>query len=193
MTTEEGAERQDNGAEEVFAITDGSDVLAEDELEWAGISVEIEVDFTPEEGVSLASVMRMRGAVASASQMMKGGMADLARGANLDGHLEFAFGLFTMGGELLLDAVGVSLNDHLEAAGAPVCSLYPVESSNIAAMGWVGDPGSTPVAVVEFTNGSLYEYQGVGNALFSEWWDAPSKGRFLAAEIKDNFEFRRLA
>lgn len=40
---------------------------------------------------------------------------------------------------------------------------------------------------VKFNNGGTYIYKGVDEATFKEFVDAPSKGKFLSANIKAKF------
>ena len=60
--------------------------------------------------------------------------------------------------------------------------LVPVESSNIAAVGYEGN-----VLTVAFKNGSVYTYAGVPLTIYQSLLNAPSKGQYLAKEIKGKF------
>lgn len=163
-------------------------VFAEDD-EW-GIDVESEVALTlsiPEDW-PLAEVMRLRGAVSSAGPMLSNGILDLTTKASGDVRLDLAFMMFSMAGQQALDAAKVALDRWLEDNGAPLVSLYPVQSSNLAAMGW-----HLGVAVVEFQNGGVYAYQEVPEALFHEWFISESVGKFLQTEIKPNHAVEKLA
>jgi hypothetical protein len=57
--------------------------------------------------------------------------------------------------------------------------MYKVDSSNIAFIGWADSK-----MVVEFKNGSKYEYPGVDEKLFKCFLAAESKGKFFAQNIK---------
>lgn len=46
--------------------------------------------------------------------------------------------------------------------------------------------------IVEFNNGSRYEYLNVPDKLIEEFNNAPSKGRFLNAYIKNKFLVKKL-
>lgn len=156
----------------------------------ARIEVDAEYDF---ENVDAPEMMKLRGALYAGQEMMTAGMADLIKaGVDKDQRLQFVLGVWQLGAEAAVIQTIAKVEAWLEERDLPVVSLYPVRSSNIAAMGWRGDPGSEPVAVVEFRHGGLYEYQGVTQSVFQEWWDAPSQGVYLAQEIKGVFEFRRL-
>ena len=68
--------------------------------------------------------------------------------------------------------------------------LLPVESTNIAAVGY---DGATSRLYVKFVaSGYTYVYYGVPKAVFEGLLDADSKGRFLNAEIKGAYDYRRL-
>jgi hypothetical protein len=65
----------------------------------------------------------------------------------------------------------------------------PVSSSNIASVGY--DPGSETLEV-EFLDGYVYQYYNVPQGIYDELMGAPSKGKFLAYQIKDRFPFSRV-
>jgi hypothetical protein len=64
-----------------------------------------------------------------------------------------------------------------------------VSSSNIVAVGY--DPASETLEV-EFQNGSVYQYYNVGQSTYDEFMAAPSKGKFLAYQIKNCFPYSRV-
>jgi hypothetical protein len=66
---------------------------------------------------------------------------------------------------------------------------YSVDSSNVASIGY--DP-ATVTLEVEFKNGSIYQYFDVPEAVFQEFINAPSKGKFLAT-IKGSFRYAKVA
>lgn len=65
----------------------------------------------------------------------------------------------------------------------------PVSSSNLASVAY--DP-HTLTLVVEFTNGSIYQYFDVPDSIFEGLMQAPSKGSFLATEVKPYFRYTKL-
>lgn len=65
----------------------------------------------------------------------------------------------------------------------------PVVSSNVAAIGY-DEPSQT--LEVEFTNGAIYQYYNVPQALFEQLMQASSKGQFLAYQIKNSYPYSRV-
>lgn len=63
--------------------------------------------------------------------------------------------------------------------------LNPVESSNIAAVGY--DEASRTMRV-EFKNGSQYDYPDVDQVLVDEFLDADSVGRYFQQNIRNSFQ-----
>lgn len=63
------------------------------------------------------------------------------------------------------------------------------ESSNITRFAYNGD---TQILTVEFHNGSVYEYFGVPDHIFSGMRAAPSKGQYLAQQIKGIYRYARV-
>jgi len=86
----------------------------------------------------------------------------------------------------------------------PIPSLIPVESSQIAAIGY---DDAKRLLFIEFKAfkakpgqpqkpNTTYEYQNVSPELFAALMAAESKGKFFGAEIKphkDKFPFRKLS
>jgi hypothetical protein len=64
-----------------------------------------------------------------------------------------------------------------------------VSSSNLLSVGY--DPASQTLEV-EFKNGSVYQYYNVGQSTRDELMAAPSKGQFLAYQIKPFFPYSRV-
>lgn len=62
------------------------------------------------------------------------------------------------------------------------------ESSNIARFAY-GE--STHVLRVEFKNGGVYDYFDVPKSIFEAMCNAPSKGQFLAQQIKGAYRYAR--
>lgn len=64
-----------------------------------------------------------------------------------------------------------------------------VSSSSIVSVGY--DPPSETLEV-EFQNGSVYQYYNVGQSAYDQLMAAPSKGKFLAFQIKNLFPYSRV-
>lgn len=60
----------------------------------------------------------------------------------------------------------------------------PVSSSVIASTGYDHD---SEVLEIEFVSGTVYRYRGVSQDVFEDFRDAPSKGTFFNAHIKDAY------
>jgi hypothetical protein len=65
----------------------------------------------------------------------------------------------------------------------------PIASSNIAAAGY---DSSSETLEIEFTNGSVYQYYNVPSSIYEAFMAAPSKGSFLATQVKDRFPYARV-
>ena len=76
---------------------------------------------------------------------------------------------------------------HAYATDTP--SLAAVASSNVDAVGYNRD-GST--LYVRFLNGGLYAYFDVPEHVYAEFMEAESKGGFLAAAVKNRYEYARI-
>jgi hypothetical protein len=63
-----------------------------------------------------------------------------------------------------------------------------VDSSAISSVGY--DPRSRTLEV-EFSSGAVYDYFGVTGRVWTSFLDAPSKGKFFARRIRDNFPFEK--
>lgn len=66
----------------------------------------------------------------------------------------------------------------------------PVESSNIAAVGYDADE---QVLEVEFRSGGVYQYHGVPENVFQQLLYASSKGRFFHQNIKGRYGWTSIA
>lgn len=66
--------------------------------------------------------------------------------------------------------------------------MVPVESSNIAAVGY--DP-ETQVLDIEFNNGARYSYDDVPKRVYDELLNAPSIGRYFSSNVKTQYRFYR--
>lgn len=65
----------------------------------------------------------------------------------------------------------------------------PVESTSLAAVGY--DPLSR-VLEVQFRKGGIYRYSEVPASVHELLMQAPSKGRFFVAEVRDHFPYARV-
>ena len=65
----------------------------------------------------------------------------------------------------------------------------PVTSSNVASVGY--DPG-TMTLEVEFTNGSVYQYFDVPEAVYRELRGATSVGTYLNQSIKNSYRYAQI-
>jgi len=70
-------------------------------------------------------------------------------------------------------------------------------------MSWIATPGSSTIAgfdyvkerqmlVVEFVNGGRYNYYDVPEVVFERMKAAPSKGQFLAQNVKGVYRYARV-
>lgn len=64
-----------------------------------------------------------------------------------------------------------------------------VSSSNVVSVGYDA-PSQT--LEVEFRSGGVYQYYNVPQGVFDEFMKAPSKGRFLAYQIRSSFPYSRV-
>ncbi len=63
------------------------------------------------------------------------------------------------------------------------------ESSNIAGFDY---DHSSSILIVEFKNGGRYNYYDVPEVIFEQMKAAPSKGQFLAQNIKGKYRYARV-
>ena len=67
--------------------------------------------------------------------------------------------------------------------------MIAVQSSNLASIGynpWTGD------LVIEFHGGRVYQYFGVPFEVYLGLMNADSHGGYFAANIRDQYQFRRV-
>lgn len=64
--------------------------------------------------------------------------------------------------------------------------IYDVDSSNLSGVGY--DP-DLEILIVEFTSGGIYAFHGVPPEVYTSFQNAPSMGRYFAANIRHNREF----
>ena len=67
--------------------------------------------------------------------------------------------------------------------------LTPCVSSNLLAYGW---NKKKQVLIVAFRDGSVYQYNEVPESKWLLFKTAPSKGKYLWKEIRDQFEYERI-
>ena len=65
----------------------------------------------------------------------------------------------------------------------------PVQSSNVISVGY---DEATQTLEVEFRNGGIYQYYNVPAQLAAQFLEAPSKGQFIHAYIRNAFPFSRV-
>ncbi len=66
---------------------------------------------------------------------------------------------------------------------------HPVESSNIASIGY--DPDSDTLEV-EFHSGGVYQYFDVPQHVYDEFDGPSSKGQYLASHIKGKYRYSKV-
>ena len=66
--------------------------------------------------------------------------------------------------------------------------LIEVKSSNIKKVGWDEDG-----LIVEYMSGSKYRYKKVPRDMYDQFLESDSKGRFMNSNIKNKYEYERLA
>lgn len=74
--------------------------------------------------------------------------------------------------------------------------MFAVEgSSNVEAVGYRAAPGGKDAGTlrVRFRGGAAYDYEGVGLDVLSAFLNAPSMGSYLAANLRGQFETRKVA
>lgn len=64
-----------------------------------------------------------------------------------------------------------------------------VSSTNVVSVGY--DPESQTLEV-EFYNGGVYQYYNIGQGVYDAFMSAPSKGQFLAYQIKNAYPYSRV-
>lgn len=68
-------------------------------------------------------------------------------------------------------------------------NMVPVDSSNLSAVGY--DPVSQ-ILRIRFRSGWIYDYYDVPENVYSGLMNAPSKGKYHNACIKNLFQYRRI-
>lgn len=67
--------------------------------------------------------------------------------------------------------------------------LTPVKSSTVAKVGWNPE---TSELLVEFSSGAQYRYLAVEKGVYESLLAAESVGKFLNANIKEQYEFQKI-
>lgn len=67
--------------------------------------------------------------------------------------------------------------------------MIPVASSNLSAVGY---DAANQILYISFHSGSLYAYYNVPQNIYVGLMDAPSKGKFHNACIKNAFRYQRI-
>lgn len=67
--------------------------------------------------------------------------------------------------------------------------LIPVMSSNVASYGYDFENNTL---ITQFLDGSIYEYFSVPEDVWHRFQTAPSKGRFVWAELRNVFDYQRV-
>lgn len=67
--------------------------------------------------------------------------------------------------------------------------MIPVSSSNLSAVGYDAE---SQILYIRFHSGSLYAYYNVPQNIYIGLMDAPSKGRYHSACIKNGFRYQRI-
>ena len=66
-------------------------------------------------------------------------------------------------------------------------NMIPVDSSNIRSVGY-----ENGILYVSFHSGSTYSYSGVPQFIYQNLLNAPSKGKYFAANIKNSYPYNKL-
>ena len=72
-------------------------------------------------------------------------------------------------------------------------TMLPVESSNIREIGYSPGPeGKAGNLYVRFATGNTYAYEDVSGDVWQELLDAPSKGQYFAAHVRNTYRFHKV-
>ncbi|KAB2308700.1 KTSC domain-containing protein [Betaproteobacteria bacterium SCN2] len=71
----------------------------------------------------------------------------------------------------------------------PMPEMYPVSSSNVAAVGF---DATSQIVYVQFLNGSTYAYKGVPEHEFENLRTASSVGSYLNRNFKNVYPYERV-
>lgn len=67
--------------------------------------------------------------------------------------------------------------------------LYPVESSNLSALGY---DERKQIAAVRFKSGEIFHYAGIDRVMMQDWLDALSKGQFYSLHVRGKFQGQKM-
>lgn len=67
--------------------------------------------------------------------------------------------------------------------------MIPVSSTDLRAAGYDGE---TAILRIAFQNGAVYDYFNVPEAIYKGLMAASSKGRYLHANIRERYRYRRI-
>lgn len=70
-------------------------------------------------------------------------------------------------------------------------NMIPVNSSNIASIGYVGD--SLGTLYIAFRSGTLYSCANVPRSVYEGLMNAASHGRYFHAFIKNHYPYQRIS
>jgi KTSC domain len=65
----------------------------------------------------------------------------------------------------------------------------PVSSSNVVSVGY---DEATQTLEIEFKGGSVYQYYNVSSSVFEQFMQAPSKGQYVNAYLRNAFPYSRV-
>jgi hypothetical protein len=71
--------------------------------------------------------------------------------------------------------------------GVAYMRMIPVDSSNLSSVGY-----ENGTLYISFNNGGTYYYTGVPEFVFEDLLNAPSKGKYFHANIKNSYPYGRL-
>jgi hypothetical protein len=64
-----------------------------------------------------------------------------------------------------------------------------MSSSNVRGARYDADE---QILEIKFRNGTVYWYYGVGEEVWDDFLNAPSKGRFVWEYLRDNYDYERI-
>ena len=164
-------------------------------------AIEIPLQVFSEPDTPVTELMLFRAEVSR----MRAQVEHLRDETNLEEHspVEQSFMVLTVHADLsLFQGVTQAIDQILTQRGVtPPASLISLESSNIAAAGFVepaqpvdASPADDPLGVlyIAFHDGGLYRYADVPRSVAGGFYQAASHGQFFHANIKGNYEFTRI-
>ena len=76
--------------------------------------------------------------------------------------------------------------------GSPAVTMAEVQSSNVAAIGYLPSDKATGALFVRFVGGAIYRYEGVPPHVHAALMASESKGKYVAAHVRGAYPFARL-